>query len=84
MDSPPLLNVSDAHLISKVAEQTILVVRSGVSTYEAVARAYHMLTYIHSTVLGLIINAVDVKKENYYYSRYYGSYGYYKNDYTKT
>ena len=24
------------------------------------------------------------RKENYYYSRYYGSYGYYKNDYTKT
>ena len=84
IDSPPLLNVSDAHLISKVVEQTILVVRSGTSTYESVARAYTMLTNINSVVLGLIINAVDVKKENYYYSKYYGSYGYYKNDYTET
>lgn len=84
IDSPPLFNVSDAHLTSKVVEQTILVGRSGVSTYESMARAYNMLTNINSSVLGLIINAVDVKKENYYYSRYYGSYGYYKNDYTGT
>ncbi|MCU0598387.1 MAG: polysaccharide biosynthesis tyrosine autokinase [Desulfobacterales bacterium] len=82
MDSPPLLNVSDAHLISKVVEETILVARSGVSTYESVARAHQMLTNIHSTVLGIIVNAVDVKKENYYYYRHYGPYGYYKNDYT--
>ncbi|MDA3896046.1 MAG: polysaccharide biosynthesis tyrosine autokinase [Desulfobacteraceae bacterium] len=84
IDSPPLLNVSDAHLISKAVEQTIIVARSGVSTYESVARAYNMLTNINSSVLGLIINAVDIKKENYYYSRYYGSYGYYKNNYTGT
>ena len=82
IDSPPLLNVSDAHLISKVVEQTILVARSGVSTYDGVARAHQMLTSIHSSMLGIIVNAVDVKKENYYYSKYYRSYGYYKNDYT--
>jgi polysaccharide biosynthesis transport protein len=84
MDSPPLLNVSDAHLISKVVEETILVARSGISTYESVARAHQMLTNIHSTVLGIIVNAVDIKKENYYYYRHYGSYGYYNNDYTPT
>jgi polysaccharide biosynthesis transport protein len=82
IDSPPLLNVSDAHLISKVVEQTILVARSGVSTYDGVARAHQMLTSIHSSMMGIIVNAVDVKKEKYYYSKYYGSYGYYKNDYT--
>ena len=84
IDSPPLLNVSDAYLISKVAEQTILVARSGVSTYGSMARAYNTLTHINASVLGLIINAVDVKKETYYYSSYYGGYGYYKNDYTGT
>ncbi len=84
MDSPPLLNVSDAHLISKVVEETILVARSGVSTYESVARAHQMLANIHSPVLGMIVNAVDIKKENYSYYRYYGSYGYYKNDYTQS
>ncbi|RJP84270.1 MAG: polysaccharide biosynthesis tyrosine autokinase [Desulfobacteraceae bacterium] len=82
IDSPPMLNVSDAHLISQVAEQTLLVIRSGVSTYDSVARAHKMLSDIHSNMLGLIINAVDIRKENYYYSRYYGSYGYYKDDYT--
>jgi polysaccharide biosynthesis transport protein len=82
IDSPPLLNVSDAHLISKEVEQTILVARSGVSSYEGVSRAHKMLTSIHSSMLGIIVNAVDVKKEKYYYSKYYGSYGYYKNDYT--
>ncbi|MEZ4579933.1 MAG: AAA family ATPase [Desulfobacterales bacterium] len=82
IDSPPLFNVSDAHLISKVAEQTIIVVRSGNSTYDSVARAHNMLTNINSSVLGLIVNAVDIKKESYYYAGYYGAYGYYKNDET--
>ena len=82
IDSPPLFNVSDAHLISKVVEQTILVVRSGNSTYDSVARAQNILTNINSSLLGLIVNAVDIKKENYYYAGYYGTYGYYKNDET--
>ncbi len=81
-DSPPMFNVSDAHLISKAAEQTILVTRSGITTYDAVAKAYKMLTDINSEMLGLIINAVDLKKQHRYYSKYDGPYGYYKNDYT--
>ncbi|MBC2717942.1 MAG: polysaccharide biosynthesis tyrosine autokinase [Desulfobacteraceae bacterium] len=83
-DSPPMFNVSDAHLISQVAEQTILVTRSGVTTYDAVARAYKMLADINSEMLGLIINAVDLKKQHQYYSKYDGQYGYYKNDYTSS
>ena len=63
IDSPPLFNVSDAHLISKVVEQTILVVRSGNSTYDSVARAQNILTNINSSLLGLIVNAVDIKKK---------------------
>jgi len=81
-DSPPMFNVSDAHLISKSAEQTILVTRSGLTTYDAVTKAYKMLTDINSEMLGLIINAVDLKKQQQYYSKYDGPYGYYKNNYT--
>ncbi len=81
-DSPPMFNVSDAHLISKIAEQTILVTRSGLTTYDAVFKANKMLTDINSEMLGLIINAVDLKKQHQYYSKYDGPYGYYKNDYT--
>ncbi len=81
-DSPPMFNVSDAHLISKSTEQTILVTRSGLTTYDAVSKAYKMLTDINSEMLGLIINAVDLKKQQQYYSKYDGPYGYYKNDYT--
>ena len=81
-DSPPMFNVSDAHLISKSTEQTILVTRSGLTTYDAVAKANKILTDINSEMLGLIINAVDLKKQQQYYSKYDGPYGYYKNDYT--
>ena len=77
-----MFNVSDAHLMSKVAEQTILVTRSGVTTYDAVARADKILEDINAELLGLIINAVDLKKQHQYYSKYDGAYGYYKNDYT--
>ena len=79
-DSPPMAAVTDALLIGKAVEQTILVARSGVSTYQAMKQADRALKAVNGHVLGQIINAVDEKKQNYYYYKYYGSYGAYAAD----
>ena len=79
-DSPPIVNVTDALLISRNVDQIIMVVRSGVSTYDSISKAYKNIKNINPEVMGQIINAVDEKKHNYAYQKYYSSYGYYKDN----
>ncbi|MFW6237392.1 MAG: polysaccharide biosynthesis tyrosine autokinase, partial [Desulfosudaceae bacterium] len=75
IDSPPMMNVTDANLISKVVDQTLLVIRSGVSTYESLRRGEKMLATINARTLGYVINAVDDRKEGgYHYYNYYSGY----------
>jgi len=80
-DSPPMADVTDAILIGKIVNQAILVARSSVSTYESLKQAKKIFENIDTNLLGQIVNAVDEKKQNYYYYKYYGSYsGYTKDD----
>ncbi|OPL12106.1 MAG: hypothetical protein AVO38_03500 [delta proteobacterium ML8_D] len=72
IDSPPMVDVTDAILVSKTTNQTVLVVRSEVSTYESVKQAERTFKSINVNVLGQIVNAVDEKKHSYYHYKYYG------------
>ena len=75
IDSPPLLDVSDSLILSKIVEGTIVVVRGGETIYERLARGVKSLHDINAHVLGMIINAVDLRKSYYYhYGSYYSSY----------
>ncbi|MFP4226309.1 MAG: hypothetical protein ACLFRF_06235, partial [Desulfobacterales bacterium] len=59
---------------------TILVARSGVSTYESLKQAGQIMKNIKANLLGQVVNAVDEKKQNYYYYKYYGAYSRYTSD----
>ncbi len=78
LDSPPLMTVSDSMILSKLSEGTIIVTKSASTTYEMVSRCIKSLKDINVNILGLVINAVDIKKADYYY--YYRYYGYYYED----
>jgi len=73
-DAAPLLTVTDSLVLSKVLDGTIIVTRGGQTTYESVSRALKSLNDIEAHFLGVVINGLDVKKDDYYY-RYY-NYGY--------
>ena len=75
-----MADVTDAVLISKVVNFTILVARSGVSTYDSIQMAEKTLKNIGVNILGHIVNAVDQKKHDYYQYKYYSSYGSYYTD----
>ena len=80
-DSPPMADVTDAVLMSKIVDFTILVARSGVSTYDSLQMAEKTLKNIGANILGQVVNAVDEKKHDYYHYKYYGNYGsYYTED----
>ncbi len=83
IDSSPILNVTDANLIAKTVDQTLIVIRSKVSTYDSLRRLESMMQQINVPIMGYIVNAVDDKEERHYYYKYYGNY-YYGSDYSES
>jgi Mrp family chromosome partitioning ATPase len=78
IDSPPLLLVTDAVVLSAMVDGVILVVSSGATTRGALSRAHRILENAGSRVLGMVLNKVDMRFDTYY-GYYYGPYhqGYY-------
>jgi polysaccharide biosynthesis transport protein len=76
IDSPPVMQVSDAVVLSTIVDGVVLVV-SGQQTLRYVAReALSRLSYARAKVLGVTLNRVDPRSGDYaYYHRlYYAQY----------
>jgi capsular exopolysaccharide synthesis family protein len=76
IDTPPVLSVTDAVLLSKLADSTLLVIRAGMTSKAALRRAYDVLAQVDAHIMGVILNAADVTEpDRYYYgTRYRGYY----------
>jgi capsular exopolysaccharide synthesis family protein len=74
VDSPPLLSVTDATVLSVLVDGVILVVRSGTTTREGLRHSRQLLLNANARVLGAVLNAVDLRSPDYYYycSKVYG------------
>jgi polysaccharide biosynthesis transport protein len=78
IDTPPTLSVTDAVVLSPCADATILVIRSGQTTKQALRRARDILTQVNAHVAGVLLNAVDLTSPDYYYYyEYQGKYNHY-------
>ncbi|MGA2717975.1 MAG: polysaccharide biosynthesis tyrosine autokinase [Candidatus Acidiferrales bacterium] len=73
IDTPPMLDISDARILGRLADAAILVFRAGVTSREAAMAAKRRLIDDGIPVLGTILNAWDVKNM--------GGYGYSPNEY---
>lgn len=73
IDSPPLLLVTDAVILSAMVDGVILVVASGATARGALTRAHRILENAGSRILGIVLNKVDMRFDAYYGS-YYGPY----------
>src|SRR5581483_8302785 len=76
IDTPPVLTVTDAVLLSTKAEGVIMVVRAGETAKAALARACELLRLVGAPVKGVVFNGVNTQTE-YYQRHYYGAYGEY-------
>ncbi|MGH9649651.1 MAG: GumC family protein, partial [Terriglobales bacterium] len=78
IDTPPALSVTDPVLLSVEADAVVLVIRSGQTTKESLRRARDLLVQVNAKVMGVVVNAVDLRSPdlNYYYygSKYGGRY----------
>ncbi len=74
MDTPPSLPVTDAVVLSALADATILVMRAGETEETAAQRAVEELRRVRARVAGAVLNGVSARGDRYYtyYSRRYG------------
>ena len=73
LDSPPVLSVTDAVLLSVEADAVVLVIRSGKTTKQALRHATEILQHANARLMGVVLNAFDLKSPDSYYYYYYGS-----------
>jgi capsular exopolysaccharide synthesis family protein len=76
IDSPPILPVTDAMLLSTMVDGVVLVVNSSRTPKHLVKAARARLEFARAKVFGVLLNEVDTASHHYqYYARYYGSPG---------
>ena len=75
IDTPPMIQFSDARLIARFADGLILVVRSGVTARDSAVTASEQLARDNINVLGTILNDWDAKSNSKnQYPSYYNAY----------
>ncbi|MBN2341434.1 MAG: polysaccharide biosynthesis tyrosine autokinase [Deltaproteobacteria bacterium] len=82
LDSPPVGIVTDAAILSKMVNGTLLVIKSQKTTRDALKHALNVLHDIEAPVLGAVLNDLDLTNRKYgdHFYHYYNNYGYYYGD----
>lgn len=75
-DSPPILGVSDASVLASAVDLTIVVVQHRRFPRAMLQRVKNAITNVGGTILGVVLNNVDVRHDQYYeyYTSYYNYY----------
>lgn len=71
LDTPPILAVTDAVRLSCQADSVLLVIRSGQTSRDALARSCDLLNQANVPVLGIVVNGVSSRSAGSYYYGYY-------------
>jgi len=74
IDSPPVLSVPDARLISTISDISIYIVKWNKTTHAQIDQGLDMITSMGVKTIGLVLNQIDSNKAKTY--GYTGSYGY--------
>ena len=70
IDSPPILAVTDAVVLSQMVDGVLLVIRSGETPRAAIQNSLAQLQTVNAKILGAMLNAVGVGRDSYYYYQY--------------
>lgn len=74
IDSPPVLTVTDTVILANMVDGVIDIIRAGYLNIELILRARQRLYEAKARIIGVVLNNVNVKREDayYYYHYYYG------------
>jgi capsular exopolysaccharide synthesis family protein len=73
-DSPPVLAVTDAVVLSRVVDGCVLVARANKTHHDAASRAKRIFAQVKARIVGLVLNDVNLRSATY--SSYYNYYNY--------
>ncbi|MBD0370032.1 MAG: polysaccharide biosynthesis tyrosine autokinase [Pyrinomonadaceae bacterium] len=80
IDSPPIASFTDGVLLSSMIDGVLFVVHGGKSTRTVVKRARQLLQDVGAKILGVVLNNVNLRSDDYYYYQRYYQQSYYKAD----
>ncbi len=76
-DSPPVIAVTDPQVLSKMTDGVIVIISSGQTQIELAERAIESIQKVNSTIIGFVLNNLDVQNTFGSYYKYYRYYNYY-------
>lgn len=80
IDSPPLVAVTDATILSTLVDGTVLVIRAFSTNKDLARHALRLLVDVGAKLAGAVLNAVNLSRHEYKYSYYkYQGDGYYSS-----
>jgi capsular exopolysaccharide synthesis family protein len=74
IDSPPMMGMADARLLSRIADGVVLISRAGETSPEQLGDARERLADDGTPVIGTILNGCDLRIEDPAYVNHYNSY----------
>ncbi len=72
VDSPPVLAVTDAAIIGRLAGATLLVIKDGHSPLREIEQSIKRLRQANVNLRGAVYNGVKIASSRYGYGKYYG------------
>lgn len=70
VDTPPVNIITDAAVLATRADGVVLVARTGVTEAAALSYAVEQLRHVRATVLGVVLNDIDLRRDASYDSSY--------------
>jgi protein-tyrosine kinase len=77
IDSPPLLAVTDASILSTLVDGVVLIINSATTRTELAREATEQLRKANARVIGVVLNQVKMDSNDY---KYYDYYAHYENE----
>jgi len=78
IDTPPVMAVTDAPIITHITDGVLFVVGSEMTSRGVAQTAIEQLVNANARIVGAVLNRVDLDNNGYYYSQYYRrEYGHY-------
>jgi capsular exopolysaccharide synthesis family protein len=65
-DSPPVMTVTDTLILSRLVDGTVVVARAGKTSCDMITAGLTKLKEVRGAVLGMVVNAVQPGKHEYY------------------
>lgn len=73
LDSSPLLALADSRILSPLVDGVLMVVKSGATPREQVTQAQSGIRSAGASLIGVVLNSVDLRTNGYYGLGIYGS-----------